>query len=92
MGLLVMNLFDWLQELAITLGVIVLFILILYYRYPKLRSGLNKLSGLRKGKDKKKDKYTDIEKIDLIVGIIARTDDDKESISKALKRIKEIVD
>lgn len=91
-----MNFIEWLQEIVLSVGMIIAFVLILYYRYPKISSGLNKIFKLKSKKksnkksDKNEIKYTDLEKIDLILGTINRIDE-KHTVKKAIKRVKEIV-
>jgi len=87
-----MNFIKWLWEIVLSVGMLMAFILVLYYRYPRISSGLNKIFKLKSKKksDKKGIKYTDLEKIDLILGTINRIDE-KHTVEKAIKRIKEVV-
>lgn len=100
MGVLELSLMEWLQSVIVVWGVIIVFIIILYYRYPKLSSGLKKIfkiiSKNKSKKDSKKDKdnvkYTDEEMIDIIQGTIKRYKKNEEYTDKqCIKRIKEIV-
>ena len=91
---------EWLQSMIVVWGVIIIFILILYYRYPRLSSGLKKIFKLISKRKSKKDskknenkvKYTDEEMIDIIQGSIKRYQKKDEYTAKqCIKRIKEIV-
>jgi len=87
-----MSLIEWLQKGLVVWGVLFVFFLIMYKRYPKLSSGLRKLFNLFNLRKRKENnvKYSDEEKIDLIMGTINRIDD-KNTVKKAIERIKEIV-
>ena len=92
---------EWLQNMLVVWGVIIIFIIILYYRYPKLSSGLKKIFKIISRNKSKKDsirykdkvKYTDEEMIDIIQGSIKRYHKKEDYTAKqCIKRIKEIVD
>ena len=97
MGILELNLMKWMQEIVLSTGMIIAFGLVLYFRYPRISSGLKKIFKLKSKKDSKKDKknvkYTDEEMIDIIQGSIKRyMKKDDYTAKQCIKRIKEIVD
>lgn len=87
-----MSMIEVLQNLMMNFAVIIVFCLVLYYRYPKIKSVLNKIFKLKSSKNVKdmKDKFNNEEMIDLIIGTINRIDD-KHTAKKAIERIREIV-
>ena len=96
MGVLELNLMKWIQEIALSVGMLIAFGLVLYYRYPRISRGLNKIFKLgskKKSKDTdKKVEYDDEEIIWLIEGLIKRYKKvETFKPEDVIKRIKEIV-
>ena len=81
----------WIQEIALSVGMLIAFGLVLYYRYPKISRGLNKIFKIKSKSKDKNVKSSDEEMFYLIQGYIMAYEDEKYTLKEVIKKIKKVV-
>ena len=91
MGVFELNLMKEIQNKALSVGMLLAFGLVLYYRYPKISSGLNKIFKRKSKKKDKKSVSSDEEIIFLIQGYMLAFEDKNYTAKEVIKKIKNVV-